>query len=458
MGAALKFLEAQKEGDIVLQRVLRYWQAILAVVAAAVIAVVWGTETLAHNVAVASTHVGPTQFVEYAMNNGNNAVYETPSAAHWATKWTFKAPVPIQQASVANGVVYASSDGGIFPGQSVHGYIYALGAKTGRLLWRQTLNNMSMTTPVVGDGLVFVGSGSGGFTAANFAKEDNLNARHIIRGVGLSGVYALNQKTGQVVWEYLTRGEDMPTFVLKGNTLLVANGDGKVYSFDARTGKKEWTVSIDSYVSMSSPTYANGVLYVSGAHPYDLYAIDVATHKILWKAPIPGVFAGSDDCSLAFANNHVYVLGTIGSWAKPSSVAFAFTTGGALAWQTNLGQGTLPLNIEAAAPVAVGSTVYFGSMVTNTEYALNAATGAVKWSFHASGPISEAPALLANRLYFGDSKGTFYVLKASSGHMIASKTMSGSMFAADYPVIVGQTLYQPDDNGEIFARPLNQVK
>jgi outer membrane protein assembly factor BamB len=97
-------------------------------------------------------------------------------------------------------------------------------------------------------------------------------------------------------------------------------------------------------------------------------------------------------------------------------------------------------------------------MVTNTEYALNAATGAVKWSFHASGPISEAPALLANHLYFGDSTGTFYVLNASSGHMIAAKTMSGSMFAADYPVIVGQTLYQPDDNGELFAWPLSQVK
>jgi outer membrane protein assembly factor BamB len=209
---------------------------------------------------------------------------------------------------------------------------------------------------------------------------------------------------------------------------------------------------------MSSPTYANGILYVSGAHPYDLYAIDVATHKILWKTPIPGVFAGTDDCSLAFSNNQVYVLGTVGSWTKPSSVAFAFTTGGKLAWQTDLGSGTLPLNIEAAAPVAVGSTVYFGSMVTSSEYALNAATGAVQWVFHASGPISEAPALLANRLYFGDSKGTFYVLNASSGRLIDSQTMTGSMFAADYPVIVGQTLYQPDDNGEIFARPLTQVK
>ncbi len=431
--------------------------AIFAAICLVVVgAIVFGARTMAHNAVLPTTNAGPSDFTKYGMKDSNNAVFGSPVLSGWAVHWTYKAPVPLQQASVSDGVVYASGDGGNLSGQGI-GYVYALGAKTGRLLWRQSLNNMSMTTPVVAEGLVFVGTGTPGFAGSNLSRVDNLNARHIIRGTSLSAIYALNAATGQIVWEYLTRGEDMPTFVFHSGTLYVANGNGLVYAFNAKTGQKEWTVSIGSYVSMSSPTWAHGVLYVSGAHPYDLYAISAAKHALLWKVAIPDVFAGTDDSSLAYSHHRIYVLGTTGGWTDASSVVFAYTAAGQLAWQSNLGSGTLPAYIEAAAPVAVGNTLYVGSPITNAEYALNVATGKRIWAFHAVGPISESPAVLNNRLYFGDSTGMFYVLNASTGRAVATKAFRGSSFAADYPVIVGHTLYQPDDNGEMLARPLTAL-
>lgn len=49
-----------------------------------------------------------------------------------------------------------------------------------------------------------------------------------------------------------------------------------------------------------------------------------------------------------------------------------------------------------------------------------------------------------------------YALSAHSGREIWSRYLSGA-FAADYPVVVGQTLYQPDENGQMFALPMSEM-
>ena len=438
-----------------MNRIRRYWIWILPILVGLAMGLMLSQTQTSNPTAIATTHVGPVSFTKYAMNDGNNPVFEGPAVAHWSESWTYTASEPLQQASVANGVVYVSGDGGNLS-STRNDLIYALDAQTGSLLWTRHLDNMSMTTPLVAGGMVFVGSGTQGFQGVNLAKENNLNATNVVRGTGPNAIYALDAANGQVVWEYRTLGENMPTFVYSQGNLYVANGNGAVYAFNARTGIREWKVDIGSYVSMSSPTLADGILYVSGAHPYNLYAINVETHQLMWSAPLPSVFAGSDDCSLAFAHNMIYVMGTIGSWAKPTSVVFAFDPTGQLAWHTALGSGSLPTDIEVSAPVVTGSTLYVGSPITNAEYALNAETGKIEWTFHAAGPISESPAVVNNILYVGDGTGMFYAIDATTGTEIASKMLTGS-FAADYPVVVGQTIYQPDENGQMFAIPFRAL-
>lgn len=409
-----------------------------------------GTQT---TVATASTHVGPTSFDKYAMTDNNNPVDESASVANWQVRWTYTAPEPLQQASIANGVIYASGDGGNLTDPQ-DDRIYALDAANGTLLWSRQLNNMSMTTPVVGDGLVFVGSGNQLFQGNNLANENNLNATNIVRGTGPNAIYALDAANGHVVWKFSTPGEDMPSFVLKGNTLYAANGNGTVYAFNATSGQLLWSLNIGSYVSMSSPVLGpNGYLYVSGAHPYQVYAINTATRQIAWQSAVPHVFGGSDDSSLAYAANMVYVEGTTGSWTAPQSVLYAFNaTSGRLDWMTQLGSGILPTDIEVSAPTVVNGTVYVGSPVTDKEYAVNAHTGQIEWAFKAAGGISESAAVTSSALYVGDSAGFLYALNPTTGQELGSRFLSGTL-AADFPIVIGQTLYQPDENGQMFALP-----
>ncbi len=435
-----------------MNRMQRYWIWVLPVLVGIAMGISLTTPETLPGMAFATTHVGPTRFTKYGMTTRNNPIFEGPSVANWAENWTYNAGEPLQQASVADGVIYVSGDGGNLSLET-NDRVYALDAATGTLLWTTHLNNMSMTTPLVVDGLVFVGTGTQGFSGPSETAVNELGARHVTRGTGPSAIYALDASNGRIVWQYRTAGENMPTFVYQHGTLFAVNGNGGVYAFNARTGSRKWAIQIGSYVSMSSPTLAHGVLYVSGAHPYDLYAINVKTHHVLWATPIPHVFAGSDDSSLAYAHHLVYVMGTTGSWTRASSVVFAFDQNGHLVWQSRLGSGKLPTDIEVSAPVVVGASLFVGSPITDQEYALSATTGKIRWAFTAAGPISESPAVAHHILYLGDGTGMFYALDARTGKDIASRYLTGA-FAADFPVIVGETIYQPDENGQMFALPL----
>jgi len=410
----------------------------------------WGASQ-DHPRTVVSSPVGPMSFDKYAFDGDNNPVDVNANVAHWDKAWTFTTVEPLQQMSMAKGVVYVTGDGGDLKKASDN-RLYALDAGTGRLLWSRRLDNMSMTTPIVGNGLVFVGTGTQQFEGTNLSLENNLRSRHVVRGTGPSAIYGIDARTGQVAWQFRTRAEDMPSFVLAGRTLYAANGQGMVYAFHASSGTLKWALSIGSYVSMASLTMGpNQTLYVSGAHPYEIYKISTKSHRILAHTVLPHVFGGSDDSSPAYAHGRLYLEGTEGSWSHPESVLFAMnTTTGKMAFETRLDSGVLPTDIEVSAPVVSQNRVFVGSPITNTEYAENARTGKILWRFHAAGPISESAAVTSHALYVGDGRGFLYVLNPHTGQELGSRFLSGSL-AADFPLVIGQTLYQPDEDGQLFA-------
>lgn len=403
--------------------------------------------------AVPSEMKGSTRFMKYALNRPNNPVID--AASTWRRRWTFSAGEPLQQASMARGVVYAAGDGKT-SGRDHR--VYAVDAKNGRLLWRTHLNNMSMTTPVVLGSRVFVGSGTQEFQGQNAARESDLGAQGIVRGTGASAIYALDAKNGRVIWKDATRGEDMPTFVATPRALYVANGNGRVYALQPETGAQLWSLQIGSYVSMASPTLGpHGTLYVSGAHPYRVYAINTHSHRLVWAQSLKGVFGGSDDSSPALWHGRLFLEGTEGGWQHPESYVLALSSRtGQILWRTALGTGKLPTDIEVSAPVVAHGRVYIGSPITKSEYALNPKTGRILWRFKAAGPVSESAAITPHTLYMGDGTGFLYALDPETGHERGGLYLGGAL-AADYPLVVGDTLYQPDENGTLLALPREQL-
>jgi len=77
------------------------------------------------------------------------------------------------------------------------------------------------------------------------------------------------------------------------------------------------------------------------------------------------------------------------------------------------------MHSDNAYHVAVaGGYVYFGSSVTGEVHALDSASGTIRWTFFAEGPVRFAPTVEAGRVYFGSDDGCAYCLDADNGAMI----------------------------------------
>ena len=77
------------------------------------------------------------------------------------------------------------------------------------------------------------------------------------------------------------------------------------------------------------------------------------------------------------------------------------------------------LRFDDAFHVAVaGAKVFFGSSSECKVYALDAATGDVRWEFFTEGPVRMAPTVAGGKVYAGSDDGKVYCLAAADGRVV----------------------------------------
>ncbi len=184
-----------------------------------------------------------------------------------------------------------------------------------------------------------LGSGLGAkysFEATPIVKDGVL---YIV--TGNDDVFALDGKTGALIWEWRSKIEQNINTVCCGwDNRGLAIGDGRVYlgmlngamaALDMKTGKEVWRAQLarwqDGYTITSAPLFYNGVLYTGisggdrGARGF-VAALDAGSGKENWRfytAPAPGEFGSQ-------------------TWPKPDDPdpkrANAWKSGGANVWNT----------------------------------------------------------------------------------------------------------------------------
>jgi quinohemoprotein ethanol dehydrogenase len=226
------------------------------------------------------------------------------------------------------------------------------------------------------------GSGFGGkysFEATPLVKDGIM---YVI--TGNEDVFALNAKTGEILWERWSNIDQKITTVCCGwvnrglamgeGMLFLGQFDANVIALDMKTGKEVWKTQIetwqDGYGITSAPLYYDGIVYsgITGGEfgvRGRLTALDAKTGKILWRwytLPGPGEI-GAD------------------TWPKGTD---HFMRGGATIWNTPALDPQLGLIYFATGncgPDYDGSMREGDNLFCASIVALKAKTGEYAWHF-----------------------------------------------------------------------------
>ena len=76
-------------------------------------------------------------------------------------------------------------------------------------------------------------------------------------------IQALNTKTGEIVWQFLTRGRVDSSPVIVGSRVYVGGSDGRIYGLDLKTGKKFFEKEVGQGF-VGSAAIADGKLIIAG--------------------------------------------------------------------------------------------------------------------------------------------------------------------------------------------------
>src|SRR6266436_1350003 len=214
-------------------------------------------------------------------------------------------------------------------------------------------------TPLVKDGIMYVSTGN-------------------------DDVFALNAKTGQILWEHWSQiGQTISTIccgwlnrglAMGEGMLFIAQLDANMVALDIKTGKEVWRTPIevwqDGYGITSAPLYYDGIVYsgITGGE-YGvrgrLTALDAKTGKILWRAyTLPA--AGEPGGDTWPAGTDHYGRGGASIWNTP-------------ALDPEL--GLVYFAVGNCGPDYDGSMREGDNLFCASVLAVNAKTGAYAWHF-----------------------------------------------------------------------------
>jgi eukaryotic-like serine/threonine-protein kinase len=191
-----------------------------------------------------------------------------------------------------------------------------------------------------------------------------------------SGVPQFNK----VKWQFQTKGQVLSSPAVTPDTVYIGSSDHFLYAVDRNNGAEKWKFKTNGRIT-SSPAVANGIVYFT-CYDGNAYAVDASTGTQKWKFALPG--------ERRFAANHLH-------GATPNGETMPD-----------------PFDFYLSSPVVVDGLVYFGSGDTNI-YALDAASGQLKWKFKTGDVVHASPAIAGGKLYVGSWDSYFYALDSKSG-------------------------------------------
>jgi alcohol dehydrogenase (cytochrome c) len=333
-----------------------------------------------------------------------------------------------------DGRVFVGNAGGDFKGGK--GRMYALDAKTGKIVWEFFLVPRTEGDTIRGP------LGTSPLDAASWQNAPGIP----ISGGGTWTSYTLDTKNGQL---YVPGGNPAPDFVIparEGDNLYTDS----VIVLDAKTGNyqrhfkivpkdwHDWDVSNPPILIRSMGGKDLMVVAPKDGH---LYGFDLANNNRLYRVPVTQV----EDVAVAFEPGKAvhFCPGAVGG-AEWNSPAYDPKSNLVLVGEVDWCDTVTPKDLNQLRKVERGQP-WAGMATWNPfwmfgkegataghwagwVYAVDADTGAWKWRLKSNYPIVSGMTPTAGGVvFFGDLGGNFYALDAANGQKLWGQELGGAI-------------------------------
>jgi len=402
------------------------------------------------------------------------AIDEATCRPKWRHEWTFLGHPGWMR---NRGVALAS---GRLVRATPDGYLLALAADTGKLLWARRVatsedgETFSMA-PLVFDDLILIGpAGSennvqgwvGAFRLSDGTPvwrfntiprpgEDGFETWHNPKDIPMGGgsvwtSFSLDPATGDLYVPVTNPSPDLPVQLRQGDNLYT----NSIVCLDVHTGKRRWHRSLvpnDSHdwdVTQAGPlltTTVGGVprtLVVTAGKDGMLRTLDRQTHEVIYETPVTTVENAAAPVTTTPSRVCPGVLGGV-EWSGP-----AYLPGLNLLYVPAVDWCTTFTAFEETRYIPgkmyMGGTIDLDPPAKSQGWvtAVDASTGAVKWKYRSPRPmVASVTATAGNLLLTGELTGDFLALDARTGDVLYRFNTGGSMGGGIVTYAVGGTQY-----------------
>ncbi len=313
-------------------------------------------------------------------------------------KWAVKTSGKI----FSSPIVY---DGVVFIG-SEDGNLYAIDEKNGKTYWKFKTGGAVHSSPAVFKNTVYIGSFDGSYYAID-AKSGHMKWKFKTGGekrfgeIGLLGLRPVDQYMDDL-WDFFLSSPVIEPDD-KNPRIFFGSSDGNVYALNANTGELEWKFEAQGSIHCSPVLYRN-ILYI-GSWDANLYAIDTETGKMRWKFETGTQLGFKGIESTVVAANDIVYFGA----RDPFLFALNAETG-KLLWKYDAASSWI-----ISSAVVANDVLYVGTSDTFALVALNAKNGKELYKFRTDGYVYSSPAIAGDTAYFGDFTGNFFAVNIKSG-------------------------------------------
>jgi outer membrane protein assembly factor BamB len=319
------------------------------------------------------------------------------------------------------------------------------------IAWRYRTDGPIVSTPVLADGRVIVGS----------------NDRR---------VHCLSAETGEVVWTCATGAAvEAPPLVVDGR-VYVGSLDGVLHAIDAATGEKLWDYATGDAIHGGANwlrTPAGEFRLFVGSHDRKLHCIDAAGGPV-WTVEVADYINGApavagDAVIFGGCDGAIHIVDALSGETRHDVplgdgvfVASSVVAGDGTAYAACVGAGGVAVSIDAGEILwnFPGEDSYFSSPALAPDRvvvagrdrhlrALDRSSGEQRWSFAARDGMDSSPVIAGDRVIVGSNDGRVHAVALADGAPLWEFALGGPITGT---VAVGDGLvFVPCEDGTLYA-------